>query len=90
MAVGVSVSSGAALQATGLIGRAVAGAGTIAATGDLIIGNSQQAGQFNQGGAPGVGGTLNIGGNAFVVFSADTAILGSQTNIGRRRQPDRA
>ena len=52
------------------------------ATGDLIIGNSQQAGQFNQGGGPGIGGTLNIGGNAFVVLSADTAILGSQTNIG--------
>ncbi len=78
----LSVSSGGALQATGLIGRAVAGAGTIAATGDLIIGNSQQAGQFNQGGGPGVGGTLNIGGNAFAVFSSSTAILGSQTNIG--------
>ena len=58
------------------------GAGTVTAIGDLIIGNSKQAGQFNQGGAPGVGGTLNIGGNALVVLSADTAILGSQTNLG--------
>ena len=78
----VSVSSGATLQATGLVARPVTGAGTVTATGDLIIGNSQQAGQFNQGGGPGVGGTLNIGGNAFAVFSSDTAILGSQTNIG--------
>ena len=52
------------------------------ATGDLFIGNSKQAGQFNMGGAPGVGGTLNIGGNAMVILSTDTAILGSQTNIG--------
>ncbi len=52
------------------------------ATGDLIIGNSQQTGQFNMGGSPGVGGTLNIGGNALVILSADTAILGSQTNFG--------
>ena len=43
---------------------------------------STQAGQFNQGGAPGVGGTLNVGSNAVVLLSADTAILGSQTNIG--------
>ena len=81
-AVRSAVSSGATLQATGLIGRAVTGAGTVTATGDLIIGNSQQAGQFNQGGAPGVGGTLNIGSNALVILSADTAILGSQTNLG--------
>ena len=78
----LTVSSGATLQAAGLIGRAVTGAGTVTATGDLIIGNSQQTGQFNMGGAPGVGGTLNIGGNALVILSADTAILGSQTNIG--------
>ena len=52
------------------------------ATGDLIIGNSQQTGQSNMGGSPGVGGTLNIGGNALVILSADTAILGSQTNLG--------
>ncbi len=52
------------------------------ATGDLIIGNSKQAGQFNQGGAAGIGGTLNVGGNALVILSADTAILGSQTNLG--------
>ena len=52
------------------------------ATGDLMIGNSQQAGQFNQGGAAGVGGTLNVGGNAVVILSADTAVLGSQTNLG--------
>jgi autotransporter-associated beta strand protein len=78
----LTVSNGAALQATGLIGRALTGAGTVTATGDLIVGNSQQAGQFNQGGAPGVGGTLNIGSNAFAVFSSSTAILGSQTNIG--------
>ena len=77
----LAVSSGATLEATGLIGRAVTGAGTVTATGDLIIGNSQQAGQFNQGGGPGVGGTLNIGGNAFAVFSSSTAILGSQTNL---------
>ena len=78
----LSVSSGATLQATGLIGRAVTGAGTVTATADLIIGNSQQSGQFNQGGSPGVGGTLNIGGNAVVILSANAAILGSQTNIG--------
>ena len=53
------------------------------ATGDLIIGNSKQAGQFNQGGRGScIGGTLNVGGNALVILSADTAILGSQTNLG--------
>ena len=52
------------------------------ATGELFIGNATQSGQFNQGGSPGVGGTLNVGGNAVVIFSADTAILGSQTNLG--------
>ena len=77
----LTVSSGATLEATGLIGRPVTGAGTVTASGDLIIGNSQQAGQFNQGGAPGVGGTLDIGNNAFAVFSSSTAILGSQTNL---------
>ncbi len=57
------------------------GTGTVTATGDLIIGNSQQAGQFNQGGPSGVGGTLNIGNNALVILSSDTAILGGQTNL---------
>ncbi len=52
------------------------------ATGDLYIGTSTQAGQFNQGGGPGIGGTLNVGGNAVVLLSSDTAILGSQTNLG--------
>ena len=47
----------------------VKGAGTVTATGDLIIGNSKQAGQFNQGGAAGIGGTLNVGGNALVILS---------------------
>ena len=77
----LTVSSGGGLKASGLIGRAVTGAGTVTASGDLIVGNSQQSGQFNQGGAPGVGGTLNIGNNAFAVFSSSTAILGSQTNL---------
>ncbi len=78
----ITLTSGAALQAAGQVNRAVTGVGTVSATGDLIIGNSQQTGQFNQGGSPSVGGTLNVGGNAVVVLSADTAILGSQTNIG--------
>ena len=77
----LSVSSGATLQATGLIGRAVTGAGTVTATGDLYVGNSKQAGQFNQGGAPGVAGTLNVGSNAVFLVQSDTAILGSQTNL---------
>ena len=79
---GVTIAGGATLDAAGLIGRAVTGAGTITATGDLIIGVSTQAGQFNQGGAAGVGGTLNVGTNALVILSANTAVLGSQTNLG--------
>ena len=47
----------------------------------MIIGNAAQAGQFNQGGAPGSGGTLNVGSNAVVVLSSSTAVLGSRTNI---------
>ena len=77
----LAVSSGATLAATGLIGRAVTGAGTVTASGDLFIGNSKQAGQFNQGGSPGVGGTLNVGSNAVVIVSSDTAVLGTQTNL---------
>ena len=79
---GITLTSGATLQAGGQVNRAVSGSGTITATAELIIGNAAQTGQFNQGGAPGVGGTLNIGGNAVVLLSADTAILGSQTTIG--------
>ncbi len=78
----VTVSAGAAFLAGGQIERAVSGNGTVTATNDLIIGVSTQTGQFNQGGPPGVGGTLNIGGNAVAIFSADTAILGGQTNLG--------
>ena len=79
---GITLASVATLEAGGEINRAVSGNGTVTATGQLIIGNAAQSGQFNQGGAPGVGGTLNVGGNAVVILSADTAILGSQTNIG--------
>jgi autotransporter-associated beta strand protein len=79
---GIILAAGANLQAAGQVNRAVAGTGAVTATGDLFIGNSQQTGQFNQGGASGVGGSLNIGGNALVILSADTAILGSQTNMG--------
>ena len=77
----VSIAAGATLQAGGQVNRAVSGDGTVTATGELIIGNAGQTGQFNQGGAPGSGGTLNVGGNAVVVLSAGTAVLGSQTNI---------
>ena len=73
---------GATLQAAGQIKRAVTGAGTVTATDELVIGDATQTGQFNQGGPAGVGGTLNAGGNAVVILSADTAILGSQTNLG--------
>jgi autotransporter-associated beta strand protein len=79
---GIALAAGATLQAGGQINRAVTGAGTVTATSELIIGNATQSGQFNQGGGPGVGGTLNVGGNAVVILSSDTAILGSQTNIG--------
>ena len=79
---GVTLAGGATLQAAAQIKRAVAGVGTVTATGDLYIGTSTQAGQFNQGGGPGVGGTLNVGGNAVVLLSSDAAILGSQTNLG--------
>ena len=48
----LTVASSATLQATGLIARAVTGAGTVTATDDLIIGKSEQSGQFNQGGSP--------------------------------------
>jgi hypothetical protein len=78
---GISVAAGATLQAAGQINRAVVGAGTVTATGELFIGNVAQSGQYNQGGAPNTGGTLNVGGNAVILLSSDTAILGSQTNI---------
>ena len=77
----ISLAAGATLQAGGHVNRAISGNGTITATGDLFIGTSTQSGQFNQGGSSGVGGTLNVGGNAVVILSADTAILGSQTNL---------
>ena len=43
----------------------------------LAAGRPVQSGR-----SPGLGGTLNIGNNALVILSADTAILGSQTNLG--------
>ena len=49
---GITLAAGTTLQAAGQVARAVAGAGTVTATGDLIIGNSKQTGQFNQGGIP--------------------------------------
>ena len=79
---GITLAAGATLQAGGTVKRAISGNGTVTATDDLTIGNSKQTGQFNQGGGPGVGGTLNVGSNAVILLSADTAILGSQTNIG--------
>jgi formylglycine-generating enzyme required for sulfatase activity len=78
----VTVAGGATLEAGGQIKRAISGTGTVSATADLIIGSSTQPGQFNMGGAPGVGGTLNAGSNAVVILSSNTAILGSQTNLG--------
>jgi autotransporter-associated beta strand protein len=78
----VTVAAGASLLAGGQIDRAVSGNGTVTATGELIIGNAAQSGQFNQGGATGSGGTLNAGSNPVVILSADSAILGSQTTIG--------
>jgi autotransporter-associated beta strand protein len=78
----VTVAGGAALQVGGEVNRAVSGNGTVTAASGLFIGDATQAGQFNQGGIAGVGGTLNVGSNAVVIRSADTAILGSQTNIG--------
>ena len=79
---GITLTTGATLQAAGQINRAVTGTGTVTATGDLFIGTSTQSGQFNQGGTSGVGGTLDVGGNAVILLSSDTAILGSQTNLG--------
>ena len=79
---GITLAAGSTLQAGGQVNRAVSGNGTVTATAELIVGNATQSGQFNQGGASGVGGTLNAGGNAVAIFSADTAILGSQTNLG--------
>ena len=80
---GITVAAGATLQAAGQVKRAVTGAGTVTATGRTHHRRRRRrAGQFNQGGPPGVGGTLNVGGNAVVILSADTAILGSQTNLG--------
>ena len=76
------MAAGATLQAGETVKRAIAGVGTVTATNDLTIGNSQQTGQFNQGGSPGVSGILNVGSNAVILLSADAAVLGSQTNIG--------
>ncbi len=79
---GITLAAGATLQAGETVKRAIAGVGTVTATNDLTIGNSQQTGQFNQGGSPGVSGILNVGSNAVILLSADAAVLGSQTNIG--------
>lgn len=78
---GISLASGATLAAGGQVNRAVSGIGAVTATAELIIGNATQTGQFNQSGPPGSGGTLNVGSNAVVILAADTAILGSQTNL---------
>lgn len=78
---GITLASGATLAAGGQVNRAVSGIGTVTATAELIIGNAKQTGQFNQSGPPGSGGTLNVGSNAVVILAADTAILGSQTNL---------
>ncbi len=77
----IDVAGGATFAAGGQVKRAVSGNGAVTAISDLIIGNSTQPGQFNQGGSPGTGGTLNAGGNAVAIFSSSTAVLGSQTNI---------
>ncbi len=47
----VTVAGGATLQAGGQVDRAVSGLGTVTATGELLIGNAVQTGQFNMGGA---------------------------------------
>ena len=44
----VAVAGGATLQAGGQIDRAVSGLGTVTATGELLIGNAMQTGQFNR------------------------------------------
>ena len=79
---GITFAAGTTLQGGETLKRAITGIGTVTATDDLTIGSSKEAGQFNQGGPSGVGGTLNVGGNAVILLSSDTAILGSQTNIG--------
>jgi autotransporter-associated beta strand protein len=80
---GVSVNPSGTLEACGSVRRAISGSGTVTATGDLTIGSSTEAGQFNQIGPYGVGGgTLNVGANAVVILSSDAAILGTLTSIG--------
>ena len=78
---GVSVSANGTFEVAGIVPQAVTGTGTVTATSDLIIGQSSQGRQFDLGGTPSIGGTLNVANNAFVILSADTAVLGTATNI---------
>src|SRR4029453_2024601 len=72
----INVASGATLQARGFVSRAISGAGTIMATGNLIIGNSSSPSGVA------LDGTLDVGVHQVVLDDADTAQLGATTTLG--------
>ncbi len=69
----VSVASGATLEASGVIRRAITGSGDIVATGPLMMGGLDGSSNFN------LTGTLNVGANSVALLSVPQAILGHGT-----------
>lgn len=72
----ITVAPGAFLQARNVVSRALAGTGTITATGTLIIGDASSTSGFA------FGGTLAVGTNQVVLADADFADLGPTTTLG--------
>jgi hypothetical protein len=72
---GITIASGATLQARSFVNRAVAGGGTIIAGGSLVIGNNVTPTGFA------FNGTLNVGTHQVVLDDADAAQLGTSTTL---------
>ena len=72
----ITVAPGAFLEARNVVSRPLAGAGTIAATGTLIIGDASSGSGFA------FGGTLSVGTHQVVLADADLAELGPTTTLG--------
>ena len=71
----INIAANGTLQTRNIVNRTITGAGTITASGSLIIGNASSASGFA------FSGTLEVGSHHVVLEDADTAQLGATTRI---------
>ncbi len=71
----ITVDAPGTLLASGILQRDLAGDGSVTATGALVLGS------LTSGSGISFDGTLNAGANQVVLFDANTAELGAQTNV---------